>query len=211
MPGGVSLQPVPGARCRFRSTQFTGDIPITWWGHSFFLVNRIRSVPGVSPHTAKPRGPLARGGVPKGYARDLRPLAAVPLAGICTLAKQAASSTPPHRPGSPEAKPHLRAPFRGCRKSAASRRSGGAVRPASRSPFPGDPGIRGPLHPLRHRCPPSPYRGGYASVGRLAGSGASTLSMHGLFGNGSREAGAQPCRFTARRATNGAPSEAAER
>ena len=59
--------------------------------------------------------------------------------------------------------------------------------------FPGghssDPGIRGPLHPLLLRCPPSPYRSGYASVGRLAGSGASTLSMHGLFRNGPREAG----------------------
>ena len=52
-----------------------------------------------------------------------------------------------------------------------------------------DPGIRGPLHPQRRRCPPSPYRSGYASVGRLAGSGASTLSMHGLSGNGPLEAG----------------------
>src|SRR4030067_3682157 len=55
--------------------------------------------------------------------------------------------------------------------------------------IPSDPGIRGPLHPLRLRCPPSPYRSGYASVGRLAGSGASTLSMHGLFGNGPPETG----------------------
>jgi hypothetical protein len=28
--------------------------------------------------------------------------------------------------------------------------------PASRDPFPGDPGIRGPLHPRRLRCPSSP-------------------------------------------------------
>ncbi|MGZ9163250.1 MAG: hypothetical protein ACXW4J_09530, partial [Candidatus Deferrimicrobiaceae bacterium] len=55
--------------------------------------------------------------------------------------------------------------------------------------IPSDPGIRGPLQPLRHRCPPSPYRSGYASVGRLAGSGASTLSVHGLFGNGPLETG----------------------
>ncbi|MGZ8474187.1 MAG: hypothetical protein ACXWWY_11905, partial [Candidatus Deferrimicrobiaceae bacterium] len=82
--------------------------------------------------------------------------------------------------------------------------------PVSRGPFPEDPGIRGPLHPLRLRCPPSPYRRGYASVERLAGSRASTLSVHGLFGNGPLEAGAQPCGSTARRATNGAPSEAAE-
>ncbi|MGB7631276.1 MAG: hypothetical protein WBM29_09360, partial [Candidatus Deferrimicrobium sp.] len=45
------------------------------------------------------------------------------------------------------------------------------------------------LHPPRHRSPPSPYRRGYASVGRLAGGGASTLSVHGLFGNGTLEAG----------------------
>jgi hypothetical protein len=50
--------------------------------------------------------------------------------------------------------------------------------------IPSDPGIRGPLHPRRLRCPPSPYRGGYASAGRLAGRGASTLSVHGLFRNG---------------------------
>ncbi len=55
-----------------------------------------------------------------------------------------------------------------------------------------DPGIRGPLHPPRHRSPPSSYRRGYASVGRLAGCGASTLSVHGLFGKGTLEAGAQP-------------------
>ena len=55
--------------------------------------------------------------------------------------------------------------------------------------IPSDPGIRGPLHPRRLRCPPSPYRRGYASVGRLAGRGASILSVHGLFRNGIREAG----------------------
>src|SRR5574341_1993839 len=55
--------------------------------------------------------------------------------------------------------------------------------------IPSDAGIRGPLHPLRLRCPPSPYRSGYASVGRLAGSGSSTLSVLGLFGNGPAEAG----------------------
>ena len=42
---------------------------------------------------------------------------------------------------------------------------------------------------LRLRCPLSPYRRGYASVGRLAGRGASALSVHGLFGNGPPEAG----------------------
>ena len=63
--------------------------------------------------------------------------------------------------------------------------------PAHRPPggHSSDTGIRGPLHPLRLRCSPSPYRSGYASVGRLAGSGASTLSMHGLFRNGPLEAG----------------------
>ncbi|MGZ8447216.1 MAG: hypothetical protein ACXWWM_05445, partial [Candidatus Deferrimicrobiaceae bacterium] len=66
------------------------------------------------------------------------------------------------------------------------------MRPSSRSPFPEEPGIRGPLQQRRLRCPPSPYRSGYASVGRLAGSGASTLSVHGLFGNGPREAGLTP-------------------
>jgi hypothetical protein len=55
--------------------------------------------------------------------------------------------------------------------------------------IPSDPGIRGPLHPPRHRSPPSPYHRGYASVGRLAGGGASTLSVHGLFGNGALETG----------------------
>jgi len=71
--------------------------------------------------------------------------------------------------------------------------------------IPSDPGIRVPLHPPRRRCPPSPYRSGYASVRRLAGSGASTLSMHGLFRNGPPDAGAQTCGIIARRATNGAP------
>jgi len=64
--------------------------------------------------------------------------------------------------------------------------------PASRDPFPGDPGIRGPLHPRRLRCPPSPYRGGYASAGRLAERGAATLSVHGLFRNGPLDAGGAP-------------------
>ncbi len=65
--------------------------------------------------------------------------------------------------------------------------------PASRDPFPGDPGIRGPLHPPRRRCPPSPYRCGYASVGRLAGCGSSTLSpVPGLFRNGALKAGGGP-------------------
>src|SRR4030067_340456 len=43
--------------------------------------------------------------------------------------------------------------------------------------------------PRRLRSPSSPYRGGYASAGRLAGRGASTLSVHGLFRNGPLEAG----------------------
>ena len=99
---------------------------------------------------------------------------------------------------------------------AASRRSGGAVRPASRGPFPEDPGIRGPLHPLRLRCPPSPYRSGYASVGRLAGCGASTLSVHGLFRNGSLEAGRREVKRRRAGASHAEPrteppSEAAER
>jgi hypothetical protein len=51
--------------------------------------------------------------------------------------------------------------------------------------IPSDPGIRVPLHPRRLRCPPSPYRSGYASVWRLAGRGASALSVLGLFRNGS--------------------------
>ena len=55
--------------------------------------------------------------------------------------------------------------------------------------IPSDPGIRGSPHPRRLRCPPSPYRGGYASAGRLAGRGASTLSVHGLFRNGPLDAG----------------------
>src|SRR4030067_1064338 len=38
-------------------------------------------------------------------------------------------------------------------------------------------------------CPPSPYHGGYASAGRLAGRGASTLSVHDLFRNGPLDAG----------------------
>src|SRR3990172_1255931 len=46
------------------------------------------------------RDPRSRG-IPLRYARDLRPLAAVPLAGSCTLAKHAASWDPPHRGGSP--------------------------------------------------------------------------------------------------------------
>ena len=62
--------------------------------------------------------------------------------------------------------------------------------------IPSDPGIRGPLHPPRHRCPPSPYRCGYALVRRLAGCGASTLSVLGLFRNGPLDAGHPPlCRW----------------
>ena len=61
--------------------------------------------------------------------------------------------------------------------------------PGVQGTIPSDPGIRGPLHPPRRRCPPSPYRGGYASVGRLAGCGASALSVLGLFGNGPLDAG----------------------
>jgi hypothetical protein len=44
------------------------------------------------------------------------------------------------------------------------------------STIPSGAGIRGPLHPRRLRCPPSPYHRGYASVGRIAGRGASCLS-----------------------------------
>ena len=58
-----------------------------------------------------------------------------------------------------------------------------------RSTIPSDAGIRGPLHPRRLRCPPSPYHRGYASGGRLAGRGASTLSMHGIFRNDTPETG----------------------
>ena len=70
-----------------------------------------------------------------------------------------------------------------------ARRSARRGGPASRAPFQEDPGIRGPLHPRRLRCTPSPYRRGYASVVRLAGRGASALSVHGLFRNGTRDAG----------------------
>ena len=71
------------------------------------------------------------------------------------------------------------------------------VLPAAEGPWlaglqrsiPSDPGIRGPLHPRRLCCPPSPYHGGYASAGRLAGRGASTLSVHDLFRNGPLDAG----------------------
>jgi len=112
-------------------------------------------------------GLLACGGSPLAYVRDLRPLTAAPLAEPRNLAPQAGSSDP----------------------SASLRIPGGVVLgaafagggPASRSPFPRDPGIRGPPHPPRLRCPPSPYRSGYASDGRLAGCGASSLSVHGLF------------------------------
>jgi hypothetical protein len=78
----------------------------------------------------------------------------------------------------------------GAAEDGGSERSFPGGRPVSRGPFPEDPGIRGPRHPLRLRCPPSPYRRGHASVGRLAGSGASTLSVLGLFGNGPLETGA---------------------
>ncbi|GAB4369457.1 MAG: hypothetical protein Kow00128_15660 [Deltaproteobacteria bacterium] len=48
---------------------------------------------------------MARGswlaGVPLAYVRDLRPLTAAALAAGCTLAKQAGSSDPPLRCGSP--------------------------------------------------------------------------------------------------------------
>ena len=82
-----------------------------------------------------------------------------------------------------------------------------SLRPARRTvstPSPSSVVLRGlTAHPLRLGCrpfrgqapcsgfvaPPSPYRSGYASVGRPAGSGASTLSVHGLFGNGPPEAG----------------------
>src|SRR3990172_1733762 len=46
-------------------------------------------------------GPLARGGVPSATLETLRPLAAGSARRDFFLAPQAASSTPPHRPGSP--------------------------------------------------------------------------------------------------------------
>src|SRR4030042_5529984 len=72
-----------------------------------------------------------------------------------------------------------------------------SLRPGLPGSILSDPGIRGTLHALRLRCPPSPYRSGYASVGRLGGSGASTLSVHGLFDNGPRGAGLPPPRPSA--------------
>ena len=39
------------------------------------------------------------------------------------------------------------------------------LRTGLQGPIPSDPGIRGPLHPLRLRCPPSPYRAGTPRLG----------------------------------------------
>ncbi len=158
-----------------------------------------RSATSATPKTDRPSlvvspsvtwDPGSRG-IPLSYARDLRPLAAGSARRKLHLAPQAASRNPPHRPGSL---------FIGVAAAGGGRSESGI-----QGPIPSDPGIRGPLHPLRLRCPPSPYRSGYASVGRLAGSGASTLSMHGLFRNEPLDAGAQAFRFTARRATNEVP------
>ena len=94
--------------------------------------------------------------------------------------------SPPMRPGYP-----LRLRRLGGRGSVRGSPCGEPARLRSglQGSIPSDPGIRGPLHPPRLRSPPSSYRSGYASVGRLAGGGASTLSVHGLFGNGTLEAG----------------------
>ncbi len=53
------------------------------------------------PRAASGQGPLARGVVPRSYARDLRPLAAGSTRRNLHLAPQAAPGNPPHRPGAP--------------------------------------------------------------------------------------------------------------
>jgi hypothetical protein len=127
------------------------------------------------------RGPCARGGFPCRYGRDLRPLAAVALA-YAAPACGGVPFTSLHRPRPGKPPPRVRGP--GCRRS--TPQEGGGARP-SRAPFPADPGIRPALHPPRLRCPHSPDRTGSASLGRLAGGGASPASVLGLFGNGARE------------------------
>jgi len=62
--------------------------------------------------------------------------------------------------------------------SCSGRYSAAHRRPGS---IPSDPGIRGPLHPPRHRSLPLVPQW-YASVGRLVGGGASTLSVLGSAG-----------------------------
>ena len=99
-------------------------------------------------------------------------------------------------------RPVARAPGSSAQTPAATRE--GTRSTGLQGPIPSDPGIREPLHPRRLRCPPSPYRSGYASFGRLAGRGASALSVHGLFGNGSLEAGQGFSRTDERRQRAGA-------
>ena len=115
---------------------------------------------------------LARGGLPQ-------PLRSRPPPARCRFRSPKFLPRSTGRSAEPPASPRVP----GRRRS--SRRRGTGLQGS----IPSDPGIRGPLHPLRLRYPPSPYRCGYASVGRLAGSGASTLSVHGLFRNESLEAG----------------------
>ena len=64
-------------------------------------------------------------------------------------------------------------------------RRGGAVEFDFQGSIPSDPGIRGPLHPPRHRSPPSSYRIGTPQCfADLAGGGASTLSCTASDGHG---------------------------
>ena len=109
----------------------------------------------------------------------------------CNLAKVEVAGSNPVARSIDEKKPRRRKRFRGFFSPARKRRprTGGPWHAGLQRSIPSDPGIRGPLHPRRLRCPPSPYRGGYASAGRLAGRGASTLSVHGLFRNGPLDAG----------------------
>jgi len=155
-------------------------------------------------------GTRVRGGVPSATLAILRPLAAGSARRKFFLSAghssnrttdnlqecPPASSTPPHHLGSPV--PEMR--------SAAQQAEGErAVRPASRGPLPKRPCTERVDAPLPARRPTETYPLRYGEGGQRSRSGCSGPRMPGSSGNGPRETGAQPCRFTARRATNGAP------
>ena len=112
---------------------------------------------------------LARGGVPSATLATLRPLAAGSARRDFFLAPQAASSTPPHRLGPPVA-------------GAASRRRGGAVRPASRGPLPKRPCTERVDAPLPARRPTEAYPLRYGEGGQRSRSGCSGPRMPGSEG-----------------------------
>src|SRR3990172_1099652 len=136
-------------------------------------------------------GPWLAGGIPLRYARDLRPLAAVPLAAARTSLHRPPRRPPPHRCGSPEivaaamdAQPGEAGPYAlmtGCIAGEAAA-GGGEVRPASRGPLPQRPCTERVDAPLPARRPTEAYPLRYGEGWQRSRSGCSGPRMPGSEG-----------------------------